>query len=97
MTPRSRVRLAVILWITLGIIVWNVVFDHVVDDATHRFVLDTTFAYRAGEPFLLIKDYMPAAVHRGVWLGTVAGGSVVAVGLIAIAALRWRETRRGRS
>jgi hypothetical protein len=87
------VRLAVILWLVLGAVVWNVVFDRVLVMAGRHYAYDAALAGRNGGPYLLINERMPAAIRRGIRLATAAGGGVAAAGLLAIAAARRRERK----
>lgn len=91
---RGRTGLAALLWIALALVVWNVVFDRVLVLAGRTYVHDASVAATRHEPFLKIDDYMRPAVHRGVWLGSLAGGAIALAGLTAVTLAATRDARR---
>jgi hypothetical protein len=82
------------LWLALGAVVWNVVFDRVLVMAGRHYAYDAAIAERRGGPYLLISERMPAAIRRGIRLATLTGGGIAAAGVLAIAAARRRERRQ---
>jgi hypothetical protein len=94
MTP-SRARLAVVLWITCAIVVWNVIFDRVLVLAGRRYVHAAALAARESRAYERIDDWMPTAVSHGLWIATATAGLILIVGLVAIglAARRGRPLR----
>lgn len=95
MTSRQKVRLAVVLWLALAAVVWNVIFDRIRILADRRYVYDAAMAVRRGQPYLLINSVHPQAVEHGARLASVAAAAVAGVGLAAIAvASRIDERRR---
>jgi hypothetical protein len=61
-------RLAMVLWVALTVVTWNVVFDRAVWTAAERFTNDNLERYQRGEPVPTINEaYRPAirvaAVH----------------------------------
>jgi hypothetical protein len=98
MSVRRRIAVAVILWLTLAAVVWNVVFDRVIVLAGRRYSYDATVLYRSTGHYLLIKDVMPAAVTRGVRLASAIAGTIAVGGLLLIAlAVRIDAARRLRT
>jgi hypothetical protein len=86
-------RIAVVLWIVLAFLVWNVVFDRVLVLAGRRYVHDAAIAADSGH-YLLINDVMPAAIARGAWLASASAAGILALGLAGIrVATRRREPR----
>lgn len=79
------------LWIALGVVIWNVVLDHEVAAAAHRYVYEATLAFRGEAPAVAMDAVMRPAVARGVRLGTEWGGALAAGGLAAVA---WAARRR---
>src|SRR5687767_13591835 len=76
---RRAVRLARALWIAWAVIVWNVVFDHVIVVAGRHYV------YAAAQaPGQRMDDWMRPAVSRGLWTATVIAGAMLAAGLFAV-------------
>lgn len=82
--PRPMARLARILWIALAVVVWNVVFDHMIVLAGRGYIAAAGRAAAAGGPFANMDDWMRPAVGRGFWLATAAGGAVLLTGLATV-------------
>jgi hypothetical protein len=94
-TARQKTRIAVVLWLVLAGVVWNVIFDHLRILADRRYVYDATMAVRRGQPFLLIDSVHPQAIRRGVRIASLVAGAIAVAGLGAIAlASRLDERRR---
>ncbi len=89
MTSRTKVRLALLLWIVLAFSVWNVVFDRVLVLAGRRYSHDAVLAARAGQ-YLRIDDVMRPAVADGVRVASTAGGAIAVFGVSAV----WLASRR---
>lgn len=83
--PRLAVRLARVLWIVWAIVVWNVVFDHVIVVAGREYIAAAmrAAATPAG-PFANMDEWMRPAVTRGLSAATAAGAAVLLTGLIAV-------------
>jgi hypothetical protein len=82
--PPGTPRAAVVLWIVLAIVVWNVVFDRVLVVAGRQYVHAATIAARASEPYLRIDDWMRPARARAVRTATAAALVILAAGLTAV-------------
>lgn len=87
------VRVAVVLWILLGVVVWNVVFDRVLVLAGRRYVHAAAVSFQQDGVYLEIDDWMRPAITRGIWLASAAGAATAAAGLAAVA-LAARHARR---
>jgi hypothetical protein len=88
--PRRRwkkVSVARALWLAWAIIVWNVVFDHVIVLAG-RDVLRA--AGSAVATALNIDAFMRPAVTQALWIATVSASAIVLVGLSSIHLVRSR-------
>jgi hypothetical protein len=82
--PRAAARLARVLWIVWAIVVWNVVFDHVIVVAGRDYIAAAGRAAAAGGAFANMDDWMRPAVSRGLWSATAAGGVILLIGLAAV-------------
>ena len=82
--PRRAARIASVLWIAWAVILWNVVFDHVVVGAGRWYLHAAQLAAEAGGPYVRIDDWMRPAVTRGLWIATAAGGAVLLVGVVGV-------------
>ena len=82
--PQTVVRIARVLWIVWAVILWNVVFDHVIVVAGREYIFAARRAALSGGPYARMDDWMRPASTRGLWIATAAAGSVLAAGLLAI-------------
>jgi hypothetical protein len=86
--PRAAAKIARILWTTWAIVVWNVVFDHVIVVAGRDYVAAASAAAgtarNAHPQYLAMDDWMRPAVIRGLWLATAAAGTILVLGLALI-------------
>jgi hypothetical protein len=82
--PRPAARIARVLVAAWAVIVWNVVFDHVVVVAGRSYIAAARTAAASAGPFANMDDWMKPAVTRGLWIATTAGGVILVVGLAAV-------------
>jgi hypothetical protein len=83
--PGPAARIARALWIAWAVIVWNVVFDHVIVVAGRTYIAaarQTADANPSG-PLPDMDDWMRPAVTRGLWIATAAAGGILLTGLAA--------------
>jgi hypothetical protein len=76
-------RIATALWIVWAIVVWNVVFDHVIVVAGREYISAATIAARGGT-YARMDDWMRPAVERGLWIATATSATILLVGFAAI-------------
>jgi hypothetical protein len=86
--------LAVVLWVTWAIVVWNVVLDRILVLAGRRYVYAAALAAQGPGPYLRINDWMRPALARGVWTATGTAAALLAVGLVLIAFAVRRDSAR---
>jgi hypothetical protein len=88
--PARAARIARALWIAWAVIVWNVVFDHVIVVAGRNYIAAAGRAAAAGPSGRLvdIDDWMRPAVTRGLWIATAAGGAILLTGLSSVRVAR---------
>ena len=72
------------MWIALAVVVWNVVFDHVIVVAGRSYIAAARRAAAAGGAFANMDDWMRPAVTRGFWMATAAGAAVLVAGVVAV-------------
>ncbi len=90
--PTRAARIARLLWIAWAVIVWNVVFDHVIVVAGREYILAASLAVARSAPFARMDDWMRPAVARGLWTASFAALAIAAGGLSAIRfAVRGRD------
>lgn len=83
MQGRRAVRVAVALWLTLAIVVWNVTFDRVIVEAGRAYIRAARESAKSGS-YLKVGEWMDAAIVHGVWLASALSLGILAAGLIAI-------------
>jgi hypothetical protein len=71
-----------------AIVVWNVVFDHVIVSAGRQYIVAAQLAARgsASAPphFEHMDAWMRPAVRQALWIATAAASAILALGLPAI-------------
>jgi hypothetical protein len=77
------VKVARGLWIVWAILVWNVVFDHVVVVAGRAYIAAAIAAASSGR-YARMDDWMQPAITRGLWTATAASAAILVVGFVAI-------------
>jgi len=85
MEPARAARIARALWIAFAVVVWNVVFDHVIVMAGRRVVAAAGLTATVN-----IDEFMRPAVGRGLWIATVAASAILIVGLSSVQLTRSR-------
>jgi len=94
--PARAVRLAVALWTIWAVVVWNVVFDHVLVMAGRSYLHAAGVAARRGGPYARMDDWMRPALTRGLWLATAAGAAILVVGFVSTRLAARTMRRAGR-
>jgi len=84
--PRAAARLARVLWIAWAVVVWNVVFDHVIVRAGRDYVAAAGRANASHAARPNMDAFMRPAVTRGLWVATASGGVVLITGLASVRA-----------
>jgi hypothetical protein len=94
---RSRssrlMRLAVVLWIAVGVVTWNVVFDREIDAAQVRYVRMQEEHSQGRGPAVTIPGVMDAAIRHGLWLASGWAMALAGTGL-ALTLVTARIARR---
>ena len=87
--PRPAARIARFLWTAWAIIVWNVVFDHVLVVAGREYIAAANRAAFAVPPRYENMDaWMRPAVTRALWTATASGGAIALAGFLLVRAFR---------
>ena len=77
-------RVAVILWIVVGVVVWNGVYDFLLVRGMKE-VLFRDALYHAGRgPLTSIASVMDVTVYDAVWVSTLWASCIVLAGLFTI-------------
>ena len=87
--PRRLERLALALWIVWAVLVWNVVFDHVIVVAGREYIaaasraaFSTTLPHR----YENMDAWMRPAVTRGLWFASLSAAAILVTGVILVRA-----------
>ena len=80
---RAR-RIAQALWIVWAVVVWNVVFDHVIVVAGREYLTAAATAAHGAGPYARMDDWMRPAIARGLWIATSASTLILLLGFAAI-------------
>ena len=83
--PGPAARIARALWIAWAVIVWNVVFDHVIVVAGRSYIAAARRAAVTAGSFANMDDWMRPAAIRGFWIATAVAAFVLLTGLAAVA------------
>ena len=81
MSSARAARVAAGLWIAWAVVVWNVVFDHVIVMAGRAYLSAAVHAARGAGPYVRMDDWMRPAVTRGLWIASLSALALVVVGL----------------
>ncbi len=85
--PRPAARLARTLWIVWAIVVWNVVFDHVIVVAGRNYIAAADrAAFATPRRYENMDAWMRPAVTRGLWIATVSAAAIAGAGLVLVRA-----------
>jgi hypothetical protein len=87
--PGPAARLARLLWIAWAVIVWNVVFDHVIVVAGREYIAAANraaFAATSPRRYENMDAWMRPAVGRALWIASLSAGAIAASGLLLVRA-----------
>ena len=77
-------RIAQALWTAWAIVVWNVVFDHVIVVAGREYLAAAMVAAHGTGPYARMDDWMRPAIAHGLWIATAASAVILLIGFVAI-------------
>jgi hypothetical protein len=89
-------RIARALWLVWAVLLWNVVFDHVIVVAGREYIVAAKRAATSQtlpRHYVNMDDWMRPAVARGLWVATAAAGGVLVAGLVLLRAANARAPR----
>jgi len=89
--PRVLDRVALTLWIVWAILVWNVVFDHVIVVAGREYIAAATraaFSTTVPHPYENMDAWMRPAVTRGLWVASLSAAAILVPGAFLVRATR---------
>jgi hypothetical protein len=83
-----RVPVLVLLWLVLGVFVWNAFFDLYIIDGTQHYLREQAEFQLGLGPEPSMTEIMDEARHRGLVRASVWAAIVVAAGWMTVAAAR---------
>lgn len=98
--PRRASRLALLLWVAWAVVVWNVVFDHVIVVAGREYIAaalaasheaadrDLATPGRGSSSYANMDRWMRPAVTRGLWVASSSASAILCAGFFLVRAAR---------
>jgi len=90
-------RIAAGLWFAWAVIVWNVVFDHVIVVAGRRYIAAALRAAAGPGPYARMDDWMRPALTRAFWTASAAAGLILVILLAVLTSTRAAARAPGRA
>jgi hypothetical protein len=90
--PARAARMALALWIIWAILLWNVVFDHVIVVAGREYIAAAVRAANGAGDYARMDDWMRPAITRAFWTATAAATALLLVFLAAQVTI-WQSRR----
>jgi hypothetical protein len=91
MPAKASPRTALIVWAAFAFVIWNVVFDRRVYEASVTFTQQQILTFQAGQPVSSIDAAFRPQVRRAAWEASAWGGSVLATGIVLTMVLKRRK------
>ena len=92
MTPRERAL--VVLWVTLGILLWNGVYDMTLGEGIKEYLFRHALHQAGRGPEVTIPAVLDPFIFDAVWVSTFWASLVMLAGLVTIRALRRSDGSR---
>ena len=81
-----RTRRATVLWLIVGVVIWNGVFDFVQTRGIKEFLLQTALYELGRGPEVSLPAAMSVVTRDAIWISTAWASAIVAAGLLTIRA-----------
>ena len=82
LTRRERIGAA--LWIVVGIVVWNGIYDLLLNRAVNEFLFRTAQHEAGRGPEVEMSAIMGVAIADAVWIATIWACAIVLAGLLTL-------------
>lgn len=93
MQPLARgERTALIVWIVLGIALWNGIFEMMVVRGVKEYLFQAALHEAGRRPFTRIGDVMDPTIYHATWVATLWTSIVLLAALLTIRTLSRRPT-----
>jgi hypothetical protein len=87
---QRREKVAVALWVMLGIGLWNAMYDQVLEKGIKEYLFRSTLHEAGRAPQVAIATVLEPFLFDAVWVSTFWAGLVLLAGLLTIRMLRTR-------
>lgn len=85
--PGRREGVLAGIWIAIGIVVWNGVYDFVMFRGVQAYLFGNALHQLGRGPDVPMKVFMDTVVYDAVWISTLWAGAIVLAGLLTIRSL----------
>jgi hypothetical protein len=87
--PLSRAeRIAVCLWLVVGVVAWNAIYDVLVSRGTHEFLTRQALSLAGRGPVPPLAPFMDVTVRYASWIATLWACILVLAGMVTIRLMR---------
>jgi hypothetical protein len=87
-----RERIAAGLWVVLGIVLWNAVYDMMLGRGIKEYLFRSMLHEAGRGPLVTVKQIMAPFVYESTWVATFFASLFMLAGFVTIRMLRPRET-----
>lgn len=87
---RRGEKIAVALWVALGIGLWNAMYDQILEKGIKEYLFRSTLHGAGRAPQVGIASVLEPFLFDAVWVSTFWAGLVMLAGLLTIRMLRTR-------
>jgi hypothetical protein len=85
-TVARRQRRAIVLWLIVGLVVWNGIFDFVQTRGIKEYLLRTALHELGRGPHVPLPQAMSLVTREALWLSTLWASAIVLAGLLTLRA-----------
>lgn len=87
---RRQEKIAIALWVALGIGVWNAMYDQILEKGIKEYLFRSTLHEAGRAPQVAIATVLQPFLFDAVWVSTFWAALVTLAGLLTIRMLRTR-------
>lgn len=87
---RRPEKIAIALWVALGIGVWNAMYDQILEKGIKEYLFRSTLHEAGRAPQVAIASVLQPFLFDAVWVSTFWAALVMLAGLLTIRMLRTR-------
>jgi len=87
---RRGEKIAVALWLVLGIGIWNAMYDQILEKGIKEYLFRSTLHEAGRAPQVAIASVLEPFLFDAVWVSTFWAGLIMLAGFVTIRMLRTR-------